>query len=206
MGTRKIRKIAVLGSGLMGSGIALHFAGSGFDVLLLDLKSEGEKPNSIVQNALQKSVSTKPSNVLHQSALSRIQTGNFDDDLVKLKEVDWIIEVVVENLDIKKSLYEKIEKFRRNSTIITSNTSGIPIHLLVEGRTEDFKKSFCGTHFFNPPRYLKLVEIIPTRDTDPQLVSFGFLQQIFGEANYTLQGYSRFYSKQIGSCFNGKSI
>lgn len=111
MVTRKIRKIAVLGSGLMGSGIALHFAGSGFDVLLLDLKSEGEKPNSIVQNALQKSVSTKPSNVLHQSALSRIQTGNFDDDLVKLKEVDWIIEVVVENLDIKKSLYEKIEKF-----------------------------------------------------------------------------------------------
>lgn len=200
MVTRKIRKIAVLGSGLMGSGIALHFAGSGFDVLLLDLKSDGEKPNSIVQNALQKSVSAKPSNVLHKSALSRIQTGNFDDDLVKLKEVDWIIEVVVENLDIKKSLYEKIEKFRRNSTIVTSNTSGIPIHLLVEGRTEDFKKSFCGTHFFNPPRYLKLVEIIPTRDTDPQLVSFlmDFCNRFLGKQTILCKDTPAFIANRLG--------
>ena len=178
MHKRIIKKVAVLGSGVMGSRIACHFAGIGVQVLLLDIAAPSngtETPaqrNKIVNDSLQAALKSNPSPVYTKDVAKKITTGNFDDNLKDIAACDWIIEVVVERLDIKRSLYEKVEQYRKPGTLITSNTSGIPIHLLSEGRSEDFKKNFCGTHFFNPPRYLRLLEIIPTPDTDPSIVDF----------------------------------
>jgi 3-hydroxyacyl-CoA dehydrogenase len=179
MSKRIIKKIAVLGSGVMGSRIACHFAGIGVQVILLDIVPTEAKDstnkllrNKLVNDSLQAAIKSNPSPVYTKDAVKRIATGNFDDDLKEIGTCDWIIEVVVERLDIKRALYEKVEGFRKTGTLVTSNTSGIPIHLLSEGRSQDFKKSFCGTHFFNPPRYLRLLEIIPTPDTDPSVVDF----------------------------------
>ncbi len=176
---RTIKKVAVLGSGVMGSRIACHFAGIGIQVLLLDIVGKDvpadAKPalkNKIVNDALNAALKSNPSPVFTKDVSKKITTGNFDDNMKDIESCDWIIEVVVERLDIKKIVYEKVEQFRKLGTLITSNTSGIPIHLLSEGRSEDFKKHFCGTHFFNPPRYLRLLEIIPTPDTDPSIVDF----------------------------------
>ncbi|MGZ3922185.1 MAG: 3-hydroxyacyl-CoA dehydrogenase/enoyl-CoA hydratase family protein [Flavisolibacter sp.] len=176
---RVIKKVAVLGSGVMGSRIACHFAGIGLQVLLLDIvpndaKESDKKPlrNKIVNDSLQAAIKSNPSPVYTKDVVKRITTGNFDDNLKDISTCDWIIEVVVERLDIKRSLYEKVDQLRKPGTLVTSNTSGIPIHLLSEGRSEDFKKNFCGTHFFNPPRYLRLLEIIPTPDTDPAIIDF----------------------------------
>lgn len=176
---RSIKKVAVLGSGVMGSRIACHFAGIGLPVLLLDMvpaaAAESTKPaerNKLVNDALAAAVKSNPSPVFTKSVVNRIKTGNFDDNLKDIAGCDWIIEVVVERLDIKQLIYEKVEKFRKPGTLITSNTSGIPIHMMAEGRSDDFKKHFCGTHFFNPPRYLRLLEIIPTPFTDPEVVDF----------------------------------
>jgi 3-hydroxyacyl-CoA dehydrogenase len=179
MEKRIIKKVAVLGSGVMGSRIACHFAGIGLQVLLLDIVPkeavESKKPserNKIVNDALTTAIKSNPSPVYHKNVIKKITTGNFDDDMKKISDCDWVIEVVVERLDIKKQVYEKVEQFRKPGTLITSNTSGIPIHMLSEGRSDDFKKHFCGTHFFNPPRYLRLLEIIPTPDTDPAIIDF----------------------------------
>lgn len=184
---RTIRKVAILGSGIMGSRIACHFANIGVEVLLLDIvprellpeeQAKGltlESPavrNRIVNQALAGTLKSNPSPIYDQAYASRITTGNFDDDLAKIKGVDWIMEVVVERLDIKQQVFAKVEQFRSPGTLITSNTSGIPIHLMTEGRSADFQKHFCGTHFFNPPRYLRLLEIIPTPHTDPAVVDF----------------------------------
>lgn len=178
---RIIKKVAVLGSGVMGSRIACHFANIGVQTILLDIvpmnltDEEKKKPalrNKLVNDSLQMAVKQNPSPVYSQKVLKKITTGNFDDDLQKISDCDWVIEVVVENLDIKKQLFDKVEKLRKPGSLITSNTSGIPIHLMTEGRSEDFKKHFCGTHFFNPPRYLKLLEIIPTPETDKTVVDF----------------------------------
>ncbi|QDW26635.1 3-hydroxyacyl-CoA dehydrogenase [Pedobacter sp. KBS0701] len=184
---RSINKVAVLGSGIMGSRIACHFANIGVEVLLLDIAPKDLSPeeqakglsldspavkNRIVNTALQTAVKTNPSPVYTKKALNKIKTGNFDDDMSKIAGYDWVIEVVVENLDIKKKVFEQVEQFRKPGTLITSNTSGIPIHLMAEERSEDFKSHFCGTHFFNPPRYLKLLEIIPTPHTQPEIVDF----------------------------------
>jgi 3-hydroxyacyl-CoA dehydrogenase len=178
---RRIKKAVVLGSGVMGSGIACHFANIGLEVLMLDIvppnlsdveRSNPAARNQIAHNALQAALKGKPAPLYDKKFASRIKIGNFDDDLPKIKDYDWIIEVVVERLDIKQQVFEKVEQHRKKGTLITSNTSGIPIHLMTEGRSEDFKKHFCGTHFFNPPRYLRLLEIIPTADTDPTVVDF----------------------------------
>lgn len=184
---RRINTVAVLGSGVMGSRIACHFAGIGVKVLLLDIApkepNEAEKAkglttehkavkNRIVNEALQAAVKSNPSPLYAKEALRLITTGNFTDDMPAIAGVDWVIEVVVENLDIKKKVFEQVEQYRKPGTLITSNTSGIPIHLMTEGRSEDFKKHFCGTHFFNPPRYLRLLEIIPTPHTDQAVVDF----------------------------------
>ncbi len=178
---KRIRKAAVLGSGVMGSGIACHLANIGLEVLLLDIPTpnlsaeEQSLPaarNRLVNQTLEKAIKSKPAPLYDAAFASRIQTGNFEDDLEKIKGYDWIIEVVVENLEIKKQLFEKVDRYRTPGSIVSSNTSGIPIHLMAEGRSADFRKHFCGTHFFNPPRYLRLLEIIPTTDTDPQLVQF----------------------------------
>ncbi|SHK91207.1 3-hydroxyacyl-CoA dehydrogenase [Chitinophaga jiangningensis] len=184
---RHINKVAVLGSGVMGSRIACHFAGIGVQVLLLDIApkelNDAEKKknltldspavkNRIVNDALQAAVKSNPSPVFTKDVVKLIKTGNFTDDMKKIAEVDWIIEVVVENLAVKKIVFDQVEQFRKPGTLVTSNTSGIPIHLMAEGRSEDFQKNFCGSHFFNPPRYLRLLEIIPTPHTDPAVVDF----------------------------------
>ncbi len=184
---RIIRKVAVLGSGVMGSRIACHFAGTGVQVLLLDrvptelTEAESAKKlsldhpsvkNRIVNEALASAIKSNPSPVYLADVMKRIQTGNFTDNMKDIADCDWIIEVVVESLDIKQSIFTEVEKWRKAGTLISSNTSGIPIHLMKEGRSEDFKKHFCGTHFFNPPRYLRLLEIIPTADTDPEVIRF----------------------------------
>ena len=187
MSRRIIKKVAVLGSGVMGSRIACHFAGAGLQVLLLDIApkelSEAEKAkkisldhpsvkNRIVNDALQAAVKSNPSPLYHKDLLKRIKTGNFTDNMKDISDCDWVIEVVVERLDIKQSVFTEVEKHRKPGSLVTSNTSGIPIHMMAEGRSADFKKHFCGTHFFNPPRYLQLLEIIPTPDTAPDVVSF----------------------------------
>jgi 3-hydroxyacyl-CoA dehydrogenase len=176
---RTIRKVAVLGSGVMGSRIACHFAGIGIQVLLLDIVPNEAKEskdlkarNKLVNDALQAALKSNPSPVYTKDVVKKIATGNFDDNMQEIAHYDWVIEVVVERLDIKKLVFEQVEKYRKPGTLITSNTSGIPIHMMAEGRSEDFKKHFCGTHFFNPPRYLRLLEIIPTPHTDPAIVDF----------------------------------
>lgn len=179
--SRRIKTVAVLGSGVMGSRIALHFANIGLKVFLLDIVTpklsdeEAKKPalrNKLVNDALAFALKSSPSPVYDKAFASHITTGNFDDNLEWIKNADWVIEAVVENLDIKKALFEKIEKVRKPGTIISSNTSGIPIHLMAEGRSDDFRAHFCGTHFFNPPRYLRLLEIIPTTETNPEVTDF----------------------------------
>jgi 3-hydroxyacyl-CoA dehydrogenase len=176
---RSIRKVAVLGSGVMGSRIACHFAGIGLQVILLDIvpkeaveSTKKSDRNKLVNDALQAALKSNPSPVYSKNVVQRISTGNFTDDMHLISGCDWVIEVVVERLDIKQQVFEQVEKHRKPGTLITSNTSGIPIHLMAEGRSEDFKKHFCGTHFFNPPRYLRLLEIIPTPYTDPAVVDF----------------------------------
>ncbi|MCE7922234.1 MAG: 3-hydroxyacyl-CoA dehydrogenase/enoyl-CoA hydratase family protein [Haliscomenobacteraceae bacterium CHB4] len=168
---KRISKVAVLGSGLMGTGIAAHLAGCGLEVLLLDLATEGNR-NKIAQDSLQTALKAKPAPFYDNKFASRIMVSNFDDDFPKIKDYDWIVEVVVERLDIKKQVFEKVDKFRSKGSLVTSNTSGIPIHLMVEGRSDDFKQHFCGTHFFNPVRYMRLLEIIPTPDTNPDVTAF----------------------------------
>ena len=177
----RLKKVAVLGSGVMGSGIACHLANVGMDVLMLDIVSPDldatqskvkAQRNKLVDMALQKTIKSKPAPLYHKAFASRIKTGNFEDDFEKIGEADWIIEVVVENLKIKKQIFEKVEKFRKPGSLVSSNTSSIPIQLLADGRSEDFKSCFCGTHFFNPARYLRLLEIIPIAETQKEVVDF----------------------------------
>ncbi|MHA6249782.1 3-hydroxyacyl-CoA dehydrogenase/enoyl-CoA hydratase family protein [Pontibacter sp. CAU 1760] len=184
---RIIKKVAVLGSGVMGSRIACHFANIGVQVLLLDivpkeLTPEEEKKgqtleskavrNRVVNSHLQAAIKSNPSPLYRKEDARLIQTGNFDDNMKDIATADWTIEVVVENLKIKKIVYDQVEQHRKPGTLISSNTSGIPIHMMLDGRSDDFKKHFCGTHFFNPPRYLKLLEIIPTPETDQEVIDF----------------------------------
>jgi 3-hydroxyacyl-CoA dehydrogenase len=184
---RIIKKVAVLGSGVMGSRIACHFAGIGIQTLLLDIAPTTLTPaetaknlsldhpavkNRIVNDALAAAIKSNPSPVYTKDTIKKITTGNFTDNMQDITGCDWIIEVVVERLDIKQQVFAEVEKYRRPGTLITSNTSGIPIHLMAEGRSEDFQRHFCGTHFFNPPRYLRLLEIIPTPHTDPAVTDF----------------------------------
>ncbi|TAE37852.1 MAG: 3-hydroxyacyl-CoA dehydrogenase/enoyl-CoA hydratase family protein [Runella slithyformis] len=184
---RSIKKVAVLGSGIMGSRIACHFANIGVEVLLLDIVPREPNPaeqakgltlehpavrNRIVNESWQNTLKASPAALYSPKFAGRVKLGNFDDNLADIKNYDWIIEVIVERLDIKKSLFEKVDALRKPGTLITSNTSGIPIHLMSEGRSDDFQQHFCGTHFFNPPRYLRLLEIIPGPQTDPAVLDF----------------------------------
>ena len=215
MSKRRINKVAVIGSGIMGSGIALHFANIGVEVLLLDIvprelnETEQKKGlslqdkavrNRIVNESLQNAIKSKPSPVYHKKFASRITTGNLDDNIAKVKDVDWIIEVVVERLDIKKQVFDNLEKHRTPGTLITSNTSGIPIKFMNEGRSEDFQKHFCGTHFFNPPRYLKLFEIIPGPDTSHEVLDFlnEYGEKFLGKTSVVAKDTPAFIGNRIG--------
>jgi len=215
MSNRKINKVAVIGSGIMGSGIACHFANIGVEVLLLDIipreLNDTEKAkdltledkrvrNRIVNESLAHALKSKPSPIYHQSFADKISTGNMEDDIAKVKDVDWIIEVVVERLDIKKQVLENLEKHRTPGTLITTNTSGIPIHFMSKGRSEDFQKHFCGTHFFNPPRYLKLFEIIPGPKTSLEVVEFlnSYGEQFLGKTSVIAKDTPAFIGNRIG--------
>ncbi len=212
---RHIRKVAVLGSGVMGSRIACHFANVGCQVVLLDmvpqqLNTDEEKKgltieskevrNRIVNNSLEFAVKSNPSPIYKKSFISRIKTGNFDDDLGLISTCDWVIEVVIERLDIKQQLFEKIEKYRKPGTLISSNTSGIPIKMMIEDRSEDFQKFFCGTHFFNPPRYLQLLEIIPTQKTSADIVEFlmDYGRRILGKKTVLCKDTPGFIGNRVG--------
>lgn len=212
---RRINKVAVIGSGIMGSGIACHFANIGVEVLLLDIVprelTEKEKKkglsledqvvrNRIVNDSLQASLKSKPSPIYHQDFATRIKTGNLEDDISKVSEADWIIEVVVERLDIKKQVFDNLEKHRKKGTLITSNTSGIPIQQMNEGRSDDFKKHFCGTHFFNPPRYLRLFEIIPGPDTSEEVLQFlnEYGEKFLGKKSVVAKDTPAFIGNRVG--------
>ncbi|MCH7785004.1 MAG: 3-hydroxyacyl-CoA dehydrogenase [Bacteroidetes bacterium] len=215
MSKRRINKVAVIGSGIMGSGIACHFANIGVEVLLLDIIpfeiNEKEKAkgltlenkvvrNRIVNDSLSSSIKSRPAPLYHKNFSSRITTGNLEDDIDKVKEVDWIIEVVVERLDIKQQVFENIEKHRTPGTLITSNTSGIPIKFMNEGRSDDFQKHFCGTHFFNPPRYLNLFEIIPGPSTSQEVLDFlnDYGEQFLGKTSVIAKDTPAFIGNRIG--------
>jgi 3-hydroxyacyl-CoA dehydrogenase len=181
MTTKHIHKVAVLGSGLMGTGIAAHLAGCGLDVLLLDILPPGVPPeslagpnqrNQVALSSLQAALKSKPAPFFKADLAKNITVGNFSDDFPKIADVDWIIEVVVERLDIKRTVFDKVDQYRRKGSIVSTNTSGIPIHLISEGRSEDFRQHFLGTHFFNPARYMRLLEVIPSDHTLPQVVDF----------------------------------
>jgi 3-hydroxyacyl-CoA dehydrogenase len=212
---RSIKKVAILGSGIMGSRIACHFANIGVQVLLLDIapkeltaeeQAKGlsmDSPlvkNRIVNLAFQQTLKSKPASLYQAGFSANIQLGNFDDHLSGIADADWIMEVVVENLAIKKLLYDRVEQFRKAGTLITSNTSGIPIHLMAEGRSADFQSHFCGTHFFNPPRYLRLLEIIPTPKTDPAVIEFllAYGETQLGKATVLCKDTPAFIANRIG--------
>ncbi len=212
----QIKKAAVLGSGVMGSGIAAHLANIGIPVLLLDIVpgklTEDEEAkgltlestqvrNKIATGAIQKLLKQKPAPLASKGNLALIEAGNFEDDLEKLKDVDWVIEVIVENLNVKKGLYEKIDAVRKPGTIISSNTSGISIEAMAEGRSEDFQKHFLGTHFFNPPRYLKLLEVIPASSTAPEVVDFitTFGEDRLGKGVVIAKDTPNFIANRIGT-------
>lgn len=212
---KKIKKAAVLGSGVMGSRIACHFANIGLEVLLLDIPpkelNEEEQAkglslqdpkvkNRVVNQALQKAIKSSPSPLYHKDFAKRIRTGNFEDDLAQIAEVDWVIEAVVEHLPIKQEVFEQVEAHRKPGTLISTNTSGIPIHMMLEGRSEDFQQHFLGTHFFNPPRYLELLEIIPTEKTKSEVVDFfmDYGRRFLGKTTVGCKDTPAFIANRIG--------
>ena len=204
---RIIKKIAVLGSGVMGSRIACHFAGVGLQVLLLDivpndLPEDANKAskNKIVNDALAAALKSNPSPIYSKDVIKRITTGNFTDNMKDIASADWVIEVVVERLDIKQKVFTEVEKYRKPGSIISSNTSGIPISMMTEGRSEDFNRHFCGTHFFNPPRYLRLLEIIPTKYTDQEVIDFlmHYGDLVLGKTTVLAKDTPAFIANRIG--------
>jgi 3-hydroxyacyl-CoA dehydrogenase len=212
---RSIKKVAIIGSGIMGSGIACHFANIGVQVRLFDIvpreltEAETAKGltlesklvrNRLVNDSLQKTLKSNPSPIYNQSFASRISTGNTEDDLHLIADCDWIIEVVVERLDIKQIVFEQIEKYRKPGTLITSNTSGIPIRFMNEGRSEDFRQHFAVTHFFNPPRYLKLFEVVPGPDCKTEVVDFlmNYGEKFLGKTAVLAKDTPAFIGNRIG--------
>ena len=207
---RIVRRVAVLGSGVMGSRIACHLANAGLEVLLLDILPPGEAPvgmgdkpayrNSVAQKALEAAIKSNPAPLFVAANADRIKVGNLEDNLADIVRFDWTIEVIVENLKIKQALFDRVEKVRKPGTLITSNTSGIPIHLMTEGRSEDFRRHFLGTHFFNPPRYLPLLEVIPTPETDPAVTAFflEFGDRILGKTTVLANDTPAFIANRIG--------
>ena len=212
---RHIKHVTVLGSGVMGSGIACHFANIGVEVLMLDMVPRELTPqeqakgltleskvvrNRTAQSHLDAALKSNPSPIYDKAFASRITVGNFDDDLEKIKNSDWVIEVIIERLDIKQAMFEKVDALRKPGTLVTSNTSGIPIHLMAEGRSEDFQKHFCGTHFFNPPRYLKLFEVIPGPKTDKSVVDFfmNYASLFLGKTSVLCKDTPGFIGNRVG--------
>ncbi|MDQ0352794.1 3-hydroxyacyl-CoA dehydrogenase [Alkalibacillus filiformis] len=206
----RIKRAAVLGSGVMGAGIAAHLANLGIPTLMLDIVpkdlSEEEKQDPRARNKIaaenkKKLLKQNPSPITTKKSLDLVSVGNFEDNMQDLKDVDWIIEVVVENLEIKQKVYAQVDEHRSEGSIVSSNTSGISIEAMAEGRSEDFKKHFLGTHFFNPPRYLKLLEVIPTKDTDPEVLENmkRFSEDVLGKGVVEAKDTPNFIANRIGT-------
>src|SRR5260221_11801078 len=211
-----VKKAAVLGAGTMGAQIAAHLANAGIPTLLLDIvpreltadeQAKGltlESPqvrNRIARDGYEAAKKAKPAAFFTTDLAGLVSVGNFEDDLAKLKDCDLIIEAVVENLQIKQGLYEKLEQHRRPGSVVASNTSGIPLSQLAEGRSEDFRAHFLGMHFFNPPRYMHLVELIRTDLTKPEVSCsmFGFLDERLGKGVVVANDRPNFIANRVAT-------
>ncbi len=203
---KTIRRVAVLGAGTMGSRIAAHFANAGIPTFLLDIVLPGKPSrNAAAESGLTTALKSKPAAFFKDSLASLVTVGNFDDDLGKIKECDWILEAVTEDLAIKRALWARVEAVRKPGTVVTTNTSGIPLHAISEGFGEEMRRHFCGTHFFNPPRYLHLVEVIPGAGTDPEILAFlsKFCERRLGKGVVDCKDTPNFIGNRIGSFVGG---
>lgn len=199
-----IQRVAVLGAGTMGAAIAAHAANVGLSVDLLDIVPPGaqdKERNTIVKAGFERMLKAKPPALMEQSLAENIRLGNLEDDFERLKEADWILEAIIERLEPKQELMARIERVAKEKAIISTNTSGIPIAKIVEGRSEAFKRRFLGTHFFNPPRFLKFLEIIPTTDTDPEVVEYmrTFGERVLGKGVVIAKDTPNFIGNRVGS-------
>ncbi len=198
---QRFNRATVLGAGTMGARIAAHLANAGVDVLLLDMPPrEGDNRNAVAEAGLKAALKGKPANFFTKELSSRITIGNFEDDLSKVADADWIIEAIVENLDIKRCLFKKVEGFLKPDAVVTTNTSGIPIHAIAEGFSDSFRRCFLGTHFFNPPRYMHLLEVIPGPDTDPSVIErvAGFSDVSLGKGIVRCKDTPNFIANRLG--------
>src|SRR5271165_4915899 len=205
---RRIEKAVVLGAGTMGARIAAHFANAGLPCVLLDIvppnlaagAAAGER-NKIVRAGLEAAKKSKPAAFFTAALAERVSIGNFEDDLARCAEADWIIEVVAENLEIKRKLLERVASFRKPGAIVTTNTSGLPVHLIAEGMSDEFQQHWCGTHFFNPPRYLKLVEVIPGPQTSRDVLETlrDFCDRRLGKGVVEAKDTPNFIANRIGT-------
>jgi 3-hydroxyacyl-CoA dehydrogenase len=196
-----IRKVAVLGAGTMGAAIAAHCANAGLEVDLLDIAPDDDDENAVVEGGLERMKNARPAALMGENVAARIRTGNFRDDFDRVGEADWIVEAIIEKLEPKRELMRRVEETAKESAIISTNTSGIPLHSISEERSDGFKRRFVGTHFFNPPRYLKLMEIIPTEDTDPEIVESirDFGERVLGKGGVIAKDTPNFIGNRLGT-------
>jgi 3-hydroxyacyl-CoA dehydrogenase len=208
--THRIRRVAVLGAGTMGAAIAAHCANAGLEVDLLDIAPEdpAANKNEVVSAGFDRMKNARPAALMSKKVAERLHLGNFDDDFERVAEADWILEAILERLEPKRELMERVENVAKQDAIISSNTSGIPLHQIAEGRSEGFRRRFLGTHFFNPPRYLKLLEIIPTGDTEPEVVEFvrDFGERVLGKGGVIAKDTPNFIGNRLGSFTGMQSV
>jgi 3-hydroxyacyl-CoA dehydrogenase len=200
--SHRIRKVAVLGAGTMGAAIAAHCANSGLEVDLLDIApDEDDDKNAVVEAGFERMQKARPAALMGENVADRIRIGNFEEHFGRVGEADWIVEAIIEKLEPKRELMQRVEDTAKENAIISTNTSGIPLHSISEGRSEEFKRRFVGTHFFNPPRYLKLMEIIPTEDTDPEIVEAvrNFGERVLGKGGVIAKDTPNFIGNRLGS-------
>jgi 3-hydroxyacyl-CoA dehydrogenase len=199
--SQRIRKVAVLGAGTMGAAIAAHCANAGLEVDLLDIAPDEDDKNAVVEAGFQRMQNARPAALMGENVADRIRIGNFEEHFGRVGEADWIVEAIIEKLQPKRELMQRVEDTARKDAIISTNTSGIPLHSISEGRSEEFKRRFVGTHFFNPPRYLKLMEIIPTEDTDPEIVEDvrNFGERVLGKGGVIAKDTPNFIGNRIGT-------
>src|SRR5262249_39676858 len=208
LGHQRVNKVAVLGAGTMGARIAAHFANAGMPCILLDMvppdaaqSADRAARNKIVSAGLEAAVKSKPAAFFEKGLERLITIGTFDDDLNLLSDADWIIEAVAENLEIKRGLLKKVEAVRKPGSLITTNTSGLPVASIAQGFSDEFRRHWFGTHFFNPPRYMRLLEIIPTLETDPAAIATvaHFCDVRMGKGIVTAKDTPNFIANRIGT-------
>ncbi|HET9928214.1 MAG TPA: 3-hydroxyacyl-CoA dehydrogenase/enoyl-CoA hydratase family protein [Rubrobacter sp.] len=199
--SHKIRKVAVLGAGTMGAAIAAHCANAGLEVDLLDVAPDDDDKNALVEAGFERMQNARPAALMNDNVADRIRIGNFEEHFGRVGEADWIVEAIIEKLEPKRELMQRVEETAKDDAIISTNTSGIPLHSISEGRSQAFKRRFVGTHFFNPPRYLKLMEIIPTEDTDPEIVEAvrNFGERVLGKGGVIAKDTPNFIGNRVGT-------